>query len=103
MRRSGGRGSLVERAGLRPIEQEETHDLFRLGGNRIRNQPGDPADILVAVVGHAEPHHHQPRRGHNHDVLALGAARHERIGRHAEPDALGSTARGAAIGPEAGA
>ena len=44
-------------------------DLFRLGGDRIRNQPGDPVDILVAVVRHAEPHHYQPRRGHDHDVL----------------------------------
>lgn len=38
MRRSGRRGGFVERAGSRPIEQEETHgDLFCLGGNRIRN------------------------------------------------------------------
>ena len=43
------------------------------------------------------------RRGYDHDVLPLDAARHERVGRHAEPNALGRPAGRAAIGPEAGA
>ena len=55
-------------------------DLFRLDGNRGRNQTRDPVDILVAVVRHPEPHHHQPRRGYDHDVLPLGAASHEEVG-----------------------
>jgi hypothetical protein len=61
--------------------------------------------ILGTVARHAEPHHHQPGGVHDHDVWALGAARHTRhkgIGRHAEADALGRPAGRSAIGPEAG-
>jgi len=48
---------LARRHAGHPIEKFDA----LIAGDRSRNQPGDPVDVLVAVGRHAEPHHHHPR------------------------------------------